>query len=93
MATRPNERLLKALLKLTKADDAGMMILAKIVYWVLAILAALLLVLTAAYLAETAYYGQETPDWWLHALSLALLAVCIWFSGWVFRYFVRRIWA
>jgi protein-S-isoprenylcysteine O-methyltransferase Ste14 len=75
-----------------KARDAGMMILAKIIYWLLSIVAALLLVLTAVYLVETAYHGQETPDWWLHALSLALLAVCIWFAGWVFRYFVRRIW-
>jgi heme/copper-type cytochrome/quinol oxidase subunit 2 len=68
-----------------------MMILAKIVYWLMSALAALLLVLTAAYLVETAY-EQEMPDWWLHALSLALLAICIWVVGWLFRYFVRRIW-
>jgi hypothetical protein len=68
-----------------------MMILGKIVYWLLSIVAILMLALTAVYLVETAYYG-ETPDWWLHALSFALLAICIWFVGWVFRYFVRRIW-
>jgi heme/copper-type cytochrome/quinol oxidase subunit 2 len=68
-----------------------MMILAKIVYWLMSILAALLLALTAVLLAGIAS-GQEMPDWWLHALSLVLLAICVWFVGWVFRYFVRRIW-
>jgi hypothetical protein len=68
-----------------------MMILAKIVYWLMSILATLLLALTAAFLGEIAY-GKEMPDWWLHALSLALLAISIWFVGWLFRYFVRRIW-
>ena len=62
-----------------------MMILAKIVYWLMSILA------TAVLLAGIAS-GQEMPDWWLHALSLVLLAMCVWFVGWVFRYFVRRIW-
>jgi hypothetical protein len=70
--------------------DAGMMILAKIVYWLMSILAALLLALTAVLLVDIAY-GEEMPDWWLHALSLALLAICAWFVGWLFRYFVRRI--
>jgi hypothetical protein len=74
-----------------KHGDAGMMILAKIVYWFMSILAALLLALTAVLLVDIAY-GEEMPDWWLHALSLALLAIGIWFVGWVFRYFVRRIW-
>jgi CDP-diglyceride synthetase len=71
-----------------------MMILAKIVYWLLSILAALLLALTAVLLVDVAcgQVGQEMPDWLLQALSLALLAICIWFVGWVFRYFVRRIW-
>jgi hypothetical protein len=31
------------------------------------------------------------PDWRLHTVSLALLAVCVWFIGWLFRYVVRRI--
>jgi chromate transport protein ChrA len=70
--------------------DAGMMILAKIVYWLMSILAALLLALTAVLLVDIAY-GEEMPDWWLHALSLALLAICAWFVGRLFRYFVRRI--
>jgi hypothetical protein len=68
-----------------------MMILAKIVYWLMSILAALLLALTAVLLVDIAY-GEEMPDWWLHALSLALLAISLWFVGWLFRYFVRRIW-
>jgi heme/copper-type cytochrome/quinol oxidase subunit 2 len=70
-----------------------MMILAKIVYGLLRILAALLLAVTAVLLVGVAYgqIGKEVPDWWLHALSLALLALCVWFVGWVFRYFVRRI--
>ena len=67
-----------------------MMILAKIVYWLMSILAALMLALTAVLLVDIAY-GEEMPDWWLHALSLALLAICVWFVGWLFRYFVRRI--
>ena len=57
-----------------------MMILAKIVYWLMSILAALLLALTAVLLVDIAY-GEEMPDWWLHALSLALLAICAWFVG------------
>jgi hypothetical protein len=57
-----------------------MMILAKIVYWLLSI--TLLVVLA---------YGQDMPGWWVHALSLALLAVSVWFVGWLFRYFVRRV--
>ena len=68
-----------------------MMILAKIVYWLMSILAALLLALTAVLLLSIAS-GQDMPDWGLQALSLALLAVCAWFAGWVFRYVVRRIW-
>ena len=68
-----------------------MMILAKIVYGLMSILAALMLALTAAFLVEMVY-GHEMPDWWVHALSLALLAICVWFAGWAFRYFVRRIW-
>ena len=72
------------------AKQPGMMIMAKIVYWLMSILAALLLALTAVLLVDIAY-GEEMPDWWLHALSLALLAICVWFVGWVFRYFVRRI--
>lgn len=71
--------------------DAGMMMLAKIVYWLMSILAALLLAWTAVLLVSIAY-GQEMPDRWLHALSLALLAICVWFAGWVFRYFVQRLW-
>jgi hypothetical protein len=66
-----------------------MMILAEIVYWLLSALAALLLALTAVLLVSIAD-GLEMPDWWLHAVSLALLAVCIWFVGWIFRYVVRR---
>jgi TRAP-type C4-dicarboxylate transport system permease small subunit len=66
-----------------------MMKFARIVYWLLSIVAASLLILTAAYLVEIAY-SQGAPDWWLHALSLALLAICIWFVGWVFRYVVRK---
>jgi hypothetical protein len=41
--------------------DAGMMILAKIVYWLMSILAALLLALTAVLLVDIAY-GEEMPD-------------------------------
>jgi heme/copper-type cytochrome/quinol oxidase subunit 2 len=67
-----------------------MMILAKIVYRLMSILATLLLALTAVLLVDIAY-GQEMPDWWLHALSLVLLAICVWLVGWVFRYLVRRI--
>jgi hypothetical protein len=67
-----------------------MMMFAKIVYWLLSIVAASLLVLTAAYLVEIVY-SQRAPDWWLHALSLALLAICIWFVGWIFRYVVRKM--
>jgi hypothetical protein len=70
--------------------DARMMILAKIVYWLMTIIAAALLALTAALLVSVAS-GQDMPDWWLHAVSLALLAVCVWFVGWVFRYVERRI--
>jgi hypothetical protein len=66
--------------------DAGMMILAKIVYWLMSILAALLLALTAVLLVDIAY-GEEMPDWWLHALSLALLAICVWFVGMVIPIF------
>jgi hypothetical protein len=68
-----------------------MMMLAKIVYWLVSMLAALLLAVTAILLIDIAS-GQEMPDWCLHALSLALLAICVWFVGWVFRCFVRRIW-
>jgi heme/copper-type cytochrome/quinol oxidase subunit 2 len=68
-----------------------MMILAKIVYWLMSFLAALLLALTAVLLVDIAY-GEEMPNWWLHALSLALLALCVWFVGWIFRYCVWRIW-
>ena len=68
-----------------------MILLAKIVYWLMSILAALLLAWTAALLVSISY-GEEMPDWGLHALSLALLAICVWFVGWVFRYVVRRIW-
>lgn len=67
-----------------------MMILAKIVYWLMSAVASLLLAWTAVLLVGIAY-GQDMPDWWLHALSLALLAVCVWFAGWIFRYVVRRI--
>jgi hypothetical protein len=67
-----------------------MMILANIVYWLMSLLAALLLALTAVLLVSIAY-GEDMPDWWLQALSLALLALCVWFIGWVFRYIVRRI--
>jgi heme/copper-type cytochrome/quinol oxidase subunit 2 len=67
-----------------------MMILARIVYWLMSLVAALLLALTALLLVDIAY-GEEMPDWWLHALSLALLAACVWFVGWAFRYFVRRL--
>ncbi len=71
-----------------------MTILAKIVYWLTSMLAALLLAVTAVLFVGVAYgpFGQEMPDWFLQALSLALLAICVWFVGWVFRYFVRRIW-
>jgi hypothetical protein len=68
-----------------------MITLAKTAYWLTSVLAALLLAATAFLLLDIAY-GQEMPDWWLHALSLALLAGCVWFVGWVFRYFVWRIW-
>jgi CDP-diglyceride synthetase len=67
-----------------------MMILAKIVYWFMTVVAALLLALTIVYLVSIAY-GPSTPDWWLHAVSLALLALCVWFVGWAFRSVVRRI--
>jgi hypothetical protein len=66
-----------------------MMILAEIIYWLLSVLAAVLLALTAVLLVGIAN-GLDMPDWWLHAVSLALLAVCIWFVGWVLRYVVRR---
>ena len=46
----------------------------------MSILAALLLALTAVYLVSIAY-GQGRRDWWLHALSLALLAICVWCIG------------
>jgi hypothetical protein len=67
-----------------------MMISAKIVYWLMSVVAVLLLALTAVLLVSIAS-GQEMPDWRLHAVSLALLAVCVWFIGWLFRYVVRRI--
>ena len=67
-----------------------MMILAKIVYWLMSVVAILLLALTAVLLVSIAS-GQTMPDWWLHAVSLVLLAVCVWFVGWLFRYVVRRI--
>jgi len=67
-----------------------MMISAKIVYWLMSVVAVLLLALTAVLLVSIAS-GQEMTDWWLHAVSLALLAVCVWFLGWLFRYVVRRI--
>jgi hypothetical protein len=70
--------------------NASMMILAKIVYWLMSVVAVLLLALTAVYLVSIAF-GPDTPDWWLHAVSLALLAVCVWFVGWVLRFVVRRI--
>jgi hypothetical protein len=56
----------------------------------LSVIAVLMLTLTALGFVENAY-GVEVPDWWLNAFSFALLAVCIWFVGWAFRYFVRRV--
>lgn len=67
-----------------------MMISAKIVYWLMSVVAVLLLAFTAILLVSIAD-GQEMPDWWLHAVSLALLAACVWLVGWLFRYVVRRI--
>jgi CDP-diglyceride synthetase len=72
------------------AGETRMMISAKIVYWLMSVVAVLLLALTAVLLVSIAS-GQEMTDWWLHAVSLALLAVCVWFLGWLFRYVVRRI--
>ena len=66
------------------------MILAKIVYWLMSVVAALLLALTAILLVSIAD-GQGMPDWWLHAVSLALLALCVWFVGWIFRCVVRHM--
>ncbi len=69
-----------------------MMTFAKIVYWLLSIVAAAMLVMTAALLVEISYSPTRAPDdWWLHVLSLALLAILIWFAGWLFRYVVRNL--
>src|SRR5262245_11843775 len=59
--------------------DAGMMVLAKIVYGLMSILAALLLASSALLLVDIYAYGHEMPDWWVHVLSLVLLAIGVWF--------------
>ena len=61
-----------------------------VIYWLMTVLAAVLLALTGVLLVSIAS-RQEMPDWRLDAVSLALLAVCVWFVGRVLRYFVRRL--
>ncbi len=65
--------------------------LGKILYWTACGIAAFILVVTAFFLFGAIYLERTKElDAWLHASSLALLAVLVWLVGRAIRYVLAR---
>jgi hypothetical protein len=56
------------------------------VYWIACGIVALIVLLAVYYLlGARSFEGGVSGDDWLHAISFGLLALPVWFVGWVIR--------